>query len=112
MDEMKEILDKSVNVELSVKSSWGDFSSYFQKLIDANGEPRMRSTSGMLTIQYLPDGKMEAEIGGYDTLTICRHHYVSAETEEGLKEQIIEIFEKERLQLLYEEENEEEEEEE
>lgn len=90
---------------LSKESSWKAFWSYFYGLIEAQEEPRMKSSSGMLTIQYMPCGDMQAELGGYDTLSMSRHEYVSAPTEKELKIKIIALFEKERLALLEREED-------
>lgn len=95
---------KTISV-LSTESSWKDFWFYFHELIESQEEPSMKSCSGMLTIQYMPYGDMQAELGGYDTLSMSRHEYVLAPTEVELKVKIIALFERERLALLEREED-------
>lgn len=103
----KKIFDINVKAShvLSEESSWKDLWLYFYGLIDSQKEPRMKSSSGILTIQYMPYGDIQAELGGYDTLSMSRHEYVSAPTELELKVKIIALFERERLALLDREED-------
>lgn len=100
MSTEKMSLNQTVEDVLTKESSWKAFWEYFAFLVDSQEEPRMKSCSGMLTVQYMPQGDMQAELGGYDTLTMKRHEYVCAQTEEALKEKIIVLFETERKELL------------
>jgi len=98
-------INVKANHVLSEESSWKDFWLYFYGLIESQEEPRMKSSSGMVTIHYMPYGDIQAELGGYDTLSMNRHEYVSAPSEVELKVKIIALFERERLELLNREED-------
>jgi hypothetical protein len=96
-------INKPVSETLSAQSGWKDFSNYFMFLTLKNGGCS-KSSSGALNVvfpsHFEEDFTISVELGGYDTQTFSRHDYVSAETEQSLKELLIERFETERLEQL------------
>lgn len=95
------LLDTSSSNYITKASSWKEISDYLMFLTLSNGGCS-KSSSGSLSILFeahwtQSDGKVFAEIGGYDLQLGSRHTHFEAQSEDELKEQILEFLEKERV---------------
>ena len=88
---------------LSEENNWTIFSHYFMFLTLKNGGCS-KTDSGSLNITFPSHWEKSMEItatlGGYDSKTLPRSHYVVDSSEKNLKIKLIDLFEKERLAIL------------
>lgn len=94
-------LNKEVSHYLNEKSDYTDFNRYFVFLI-SNMDEISKSHSGVMKIIFPPvysDCGILVELYGYDTLTMSSVEKIKG-TEKEVKKEMINLFEKERNELL------------
>lgn len=101
-------LQSAVSEVLSPSSSFAEFAKYFMWLTLKNGGCS-KMASGTLSINYgqfweEQKQEMSIELGGYDCLTMSRHHVINISAgpflEDRAKIALIDVFEKERQAML------------
>lgn len=96
-------INNQVSYYLNEKSPYSDFSNYFHFLI-SNMDEISKSHSGVIKVVFSPvygADNVLVELYGYDTLTLSSTEKIEG-TEFEVKRKIIELFEKERFEILAE----------